>query len=49
LLATYQAAGLERVSLKLYEGARHELVNETHRDAVTADVIAWLDAIEDVN
>jgi alpha-beta hydrolase superfamily lysophospholipase len=43
LLATYEAAGLERVSLKLYEGARHELVNETVRDAVTADVIAWLD------
>ena len=43
LLAAYQAAGLERVSMKLYEGARHELVNEIIRDAVTGDVIAWLD------
>jgi hypothetical protein len=25
--------------MKLYEGARHELVNETVREAVTADVI----------
>ena len=42
LLLAYQAAGLERVSMTLYESARHELVNETNRDAVTADVIAWL-------
>jgi alpha-beta hydrolase superfamily lysophospholipase len=42
LLAAYQAAGLERVSMKLYY-ARHELVNETIRETVTADMIAWLD------
>ena len=29
--------------LRLYEGARHELLNETNRDEVTADVIAWID------
>jgi alpha-beta hydrolase superfamily lysophospholipase len=27
-----------------YPGARHELLNETNRDEVTADVIAWLRA-----
>lgn len=43
LLATYEAVGLERVSMRLYEDARHELVNETNRDVVFADVIAWLD------
>ena len=32
------------VDLSLYEGARHELLNETNRDEVTADVIAWLQA-----
>ena len=32
------------VDLTLYEGARHELLNETNRDAVTADVIDWLQA-----
>jgi alpha-beta hydrolase superfamily lysophospholipase len=43
LLATYEAVGLERVSMRLYEDARHELVNETNRDVVFTDVIAWLD------
>ena len=43
LLGMYQAAGLECVCMKLYEDARHELANETIRDEVTADVIAWLD------
>ena len=28
----------------IYEGARHELLNETNRDEVTADIIAWLHA-----
>ena len=27
----------------LYPEARHELLNETNRDEVTADVVAWLD------
>ena len=44
LRETYQSAGLARVDMKLYEDARHELVNEVNRDAVTSDVIAWLDA-----
>ena len=30
------------VELKLYEGARHELFNETNRDEVFADLVAWL-------
>ena len=29
--------------MKLYPGARHETLNETNRDEVTADLIAWLD------
>jgi len=29
--------------LRLYRGARHELLNETNRDEVTRDVLAWLD------
>ncbi len=31
------------VELKLYSGARHELFNETNRDEVFADLIAWLE------
>jgi alpha-beta hydrolase superfamily lysophospholipase len=37
------AAGVPN-DLTLYTGARHELLNETNRDEVTADVVAWLDA-----
>jgi alpha-beta hydrolase superfamily lysophospholipase len=45
LLATYAGAGLERVTMNLYEGARHELVNETNHEHVIADVIGWLDGV----
>jgi len=30
------------VECRLYPGARHELLNETNRDDVTADVVAWI-------
>lgn len=44
LVSALESAGSRRVSLKTYEAARHELVNETNRDEVTADLIAWLHA-----
>lgn len=37
-------AGLD-VTANYYAEARHELLNETNRDEVTADVIAWLDEV----
>lgn len=40
LAAALTAAGVAN-DLKLYEGARHELLNETNRDEVTADLITW--------
>jgi len=40
----YRDAGLVDVTVKLYDGARHEILNEINRDEVTADVVAWLDA-----
>jgi alpha-beta hydrolase superfamily lysophospholipase len=42
LEASYRRAGLTAVSITVYEGARHELVNETNREEVTRDLIAWL-------
>jgi alpha-beta hydrolase superfamily lysophospholipase len=42
LAQTLEQAGVQRVTTKLYEGARHELVNETNRDEVMDDLIAWL-------
>lgn len=32
-----------RVTERRYPGGRHELLNETNRDEVTADLLAWLD------
>lgn len=40
----YRDAGLVDVTVTLYDGARHEILNELNRDEVTADVVAWLDA-----
>ena len=41
LAAALEAAGVH-VDLTLYKGARHELLNETNRDEVTADIIDWI-------
>ena len=41
----FRAAGVRDVTLKLYEGARHELHNETCADEVFADLIAFLDRV----
>ena len=38
----YRAAGVEDVTVRLYPAARHETLNETNRDEVTADLITWL-------
>lgn len=37
-------AGLTDIELKLYNGARHELLNETNRAEVYEDMLKWLDA-----
>jgi len=42
LLAAYERAGLRDVTHRFYDGARHEILNETNRDEVTLDLIAWL-------
>ncbi len=38
-----RGAGLENIRLKLYEGGRHELLNETNRDEVMADIFSWIE------
>ena len=45
LLDRYHALGLTHVSHKFYEGARHELLNETNRDEVTRDVLDWMKTV----
>lgn len=45
LVDRYKGLGLSCVSHKFYDGARHELLNETNRDEVTRDVLDWLETI----
>jgi alpha-beta hydrolase superfamily lysophospholipase len=46
LLGDLKAAGFTSLTTRIYPGARHETLNETNRDEVTRDLIAWLDGIE---
>ena len=39
----YRRAGVREVSVILYPGGRHELLNETNRDQVTGDILTWID------
>jgi alpha-beta hydrolase superfamily lysophospholipase len=43
LAERYRKLGLTDVELVFYPGARHEMLNETNRDEVEADVADWLD------
>jgi alpha-beta hydrolase superfamily lysophospholipase len=42
LVERYRSAGLTRVELRVYPGARHEVFNETNRDEVERDLLQWL-------
>jgi alpha-beta hydrolase superfamily lysophospholipase len=41
----YQAAGLGDVTVRIYPGARHEILNETNRAEVIAALNTWLDRV----
>ncbi|TCL79115.1 MULTISPECIES: alpha/beta hydrolase [unclassified Curtobacterium] len=46
LAQAYRRRGrLSDVTVQVYEGARHEVYNETNRDEVVADLVAWLDRL----
>jgi alpha-beta hydrolase superfamily lysophospholipase len=42
LIESYRAAGLTRIDHRVYPGGRHEMFNETCRDQVEAELVAWL-------
>lgn len=44
LAERYRAAGIRDVEVRFYPDARHEMLNETNRDEVVRDVLAWLAA-----
>ena len=39
----HRAAGIQDVSLRLYTGDRHELLNETDREQIFEDLLIWLE------
>ncbi|OII15262.1 lysophospholipase [Curtobacterium sp. MCBA15_009] len=46
LAQAYRRRGrLSDVTVQVYEGARHEVYNETNRDEVVGDLVAWLDRV----
>ena len=38
----FDAAGKEDITWKLYDNDRHEILNETDRDVVYHDILAWM-------
>ena len=42
LIEALKGASMTNVTARIYPGARHETLNETNRDEVTRDLIAWL-------
>lgn len=45
VFASYQGAGIEDVSIKMYPEDRHEILNEIDKDVVYADVLAWIERV----
>lgn len=39
----FKGIGMQDVTIKIYPGARHEVLNEINKQEVWADVLAWLD------
>lgn len=42
LAEEYRRRGVQDVTLKLFEGARHEILNEVNRDEVYASISTWM-------
>jgi alpha-beta hydrolase superfamily lysophospholipase len=41
----YEAAGLTDITVRIYPEARHEILNETNRDEVIAELNRWIDRV----
>jgi alpha-beta hydrolase superfamily lysophospholipase len=39
----WRGAGVRRIDRQVYPGGRHEMLNETNRDEVTANIVQWID------
>jgi alpha-beta hydrolase superfamily lysophospholipase len=45
LVDGYRDAGVTDVTLKVYPGGSHEMLNEINRDEVVSDLTAWLERV----
>lgn len=45
LVRRLREAGLKRISTRVWPGARHEVLNETNRVQVTAELLAWINSV----
>jgi len=45
LVQRYEALGAGPITLRLYKGGRHEMLNEVNRDEVESDLVAWIDSV----
>ena len=43
VFAKYKEAGMQKLSLRFYEGDRHEILNETDREQVYEDLFQWIE------
>lgn len=43
LCNTYKKIGMKDVTCKIYQGGRHEMLNEVNKNEVISDVITWLE------
>ena len=42
VVSSFIRAGMKDVTLRLYDGGRHEMLNETNKQEVYDDILAWL-------
>ena len=42
LAEAYRRRGVRDVTLRIFPGARHELINETNRDEAIAEIVTWM-------
>lgn len=45
LAENYRVSGHDKVNLNLYDGARHEIFNETTRNEITGDTLNWINKV----
>jgi alpha-beta hydrolase superfamily lysophospholipase len=45
LIDSYRQAGLTNIEHRIYAGGRHEVFNETCREQVETELVAWLDRV----